>query len=121
VEVGDELAGEVHLHALRVLRAGGDGGLQRVDVVREEVRQERPPGPHHVVRDGHDLPEDLVGSLVDADVVPERLRHLLDAVEADEERGRHDALGGESVAPHQLTADEEVEELVGAAELDVGL
>ena len=34
---------------------------------------------------------------------------------------RHDALRGQAVAPHQLAADEEVEELVGAAELDVGL
>ena len=69
------------------------------------------------------------GRLVDADVVVGALRHLLaddlavlDArVGALEERRRHHDLRLDAVARHEVAADEQVEELVGAAELDVAL
>jgi uncharacterized membrane protein YccC len=56
----------------------------------------------------------------DPDALP-RLRHLLDAVGADEQRHRHHDLRLESLFAHQVAADEEVEELIGSPELDVGL
>ena len=66
------------------------------------------------------LPKISFGGLGDADVVVERLRHLVDAVEAFEQRQRQDALRLLAVMPLQLAADQQVELLVGAAQLDVG-
>ena len=84
-------------------------------------RQQLVVAPHQLVGDRHQLAEHLVRRLGDADVVVERLRHLVDAVEPFEQRQRQDALRLLAVVPLQLAADQEVELLVGAAELDVGL
>ncbi len=54
------------------------------------------------------------------DVVPHRRAHLL-AVPRDEERRREHDLRLEAVGLHHLAPGEQVVELVGAAELDVGL
>ncbi len=68
----------------------------------------------------HELAVDVLGPLVDADVVPETLGHLLDAVEPFQDgHGQRDlrllAHGPLEIAPHQ-----EIEGLVGAAQLHVG-
>src|SRR5688572_6076388 len=76
--------------------------------------------PHQFVGDRHQLPENLVRRLGYADVVAERLRHLLLAVQAFEKRHRQDALRLLAVLLLQLATDQEVELLVSAAELDVG-
>ena len=69
----------------------------------------------------HQLAELLPRRLGDPHVVAERLRHLVDAVEAlEQRRGEHD-LGLLAVLLLEVAAHEVVEELVGAAELDVGL
>ena len=67
------------------------------------------------------LPNISLRRLGDADVVAERLRHLVDAVQPLEQRHREDALRLLAVVLLQLAADQQVEFLVGAAELDVGL
>ena len=56
---------------------------------------------------------------MDADRVTERLGHLLHAVQADQERQRHDDLGLETLLAHQIATEKQVEELVRAAQLDV--
>ena len=48
------------------------------------------------------------------------LAHLIDAVQTDEQRHRDNALSFLVVLTLQLTADQEVETLVGAAEFDIG-
>ncbi len=67
------------------------------------------------------LPNICSGGLGDADVVAERLRHLVDAVEAFQQRHRQHHLRFLAVRFLQLPPDQQVELLVGAAELDVGL
>ena len=61
------------------------------------------------------------GGVGDADLVAERLAHLLLAVEPGEDRHRHHDLRRLAVAGLDLAAEHQVEELVGAADLDVGL
>ena len=85
-----------------------------------DVGEQQVVPPHQLVADRHELAEHLVGRLGDADVVAEALRHLLDAVQPLEQRRRHDHLRLEPVARHDVAADVEVEQLIGAAELDVG-
>ena len=54
------------------------------------------------------------------DVVAQRLAHLLDAVGADQQRHGEHGLRRLAARALQLAADQVVERLVGAAELDVG-
>jgi hypothetical protein len=60
----------------------------------------------------------LVG---DADVVAERLGHLALSVDPDEDRHRQDRLLGLAVGALDVAPEQQVELLVGAAELDVGV
>ena len=88
---------------------------------RRRAQQQVVPARHRGVGDRERLAVHLVRRVGDADVVAERLRHLLDAVGADQQRhGQHHllrlAVGGLDRAAHQ-----QVEGLVGAAELDVGV
>ncbi len=57
----------------------------------------------------------------DADVVAERLAHLLLPVEADEQRNRRANLRQLAVLALVLPPQQQIEELIAAAELDVGL
>ena len=52
--------------------------------------------------------------------LPERLGHLLDAVGARQDRQRQDHLLGLAVGALDVAPEQQVERLVGAAELDVG-
>ena len=63
----------------------------------------------------------LVGVFRDADVVAEGLGHLVDAIEALEQRHRHHDLRLLAVGLLQRAPDQQVELLVGAAELHVRL
>ena len=94
--------------------------LHLVDFFRRPRGRVREVHREQLVGDAHDLAELLAGRLVDPDVVAERLRHLLLAVEADEQRRREHDLRLLAGALLQMAAHDEVEELVGAAELDVG-
>ena len=67
------------------------------------------------------LPNCSPGGLGDAHEVAERLRHLVDAVEALEQRRGEHALRLLALLFLEGAAHEVVEQLVGAAQLDVGL
>ena len=66
------------------------------------------------------LPELVLRRLVDSDVVALGLRHLVHPVRADEQLERHHGLWLEAVRRHDVPTHEEVVELVGPADLDVG-
>ena len=122
VEVGDQPAGELLLDGLGVqLARPRPGACGCVELGRRDVGEQQVPVPHQGVGDRHRLAVDLARRILDRDRVAEALRHLLDAVGADEERhGEHD-LRLHALFLHQVAADEQVEDLVVAAELDVGL
>ncbi len=120
MEAGDDLLRQHHLRVARI--AAGCALVPQPRDFRERAeRQQLEIAPHQLVGDRHQLAEHLVGRLGDADVVVERLRHLVDAVQPFEQRQRQDALRLLTVVALQLAADEQVEFLVGAAQLDVGL
>ena len=91
--------------------AGGRVGL---------LGDEPPPVGEHLVGDPHRPAEHLLRRRGQRDVVADRRAHLL-AVPRKQERGRQHDLRLEAVLRHHLAAGEQVVELVGAAELDVGL
>ncbi len=76
---------------------------------------------HEFVRDAHEFSEHGGRGLGDADIVIEALGHLVDAVESLEEGHQHDDLLGLPFFTLEVSADEDVEELVGPAEFDIGL
>ncbi|ABA51107.1 hypothetical protein BURPS1710b_3413 [Burkholderia pseudomallei 1710b] len=120
METRDDLLREHHLEVARVAPAFGLAAEPR-DLVEAAERQQLEVAPHQHVRDAHQLAEHVGRLLADADVVALRFRHLLDAVEAFEQRHRQDALLLLAVLLLQLAADEQVEFLVGAAELEIGV
>ena len=90
------------------------------DLRRRHVSQELIVPVHQRVTDGHDLAEDFLGRLSDADIVVQRLAHLLNAVEPLQERHRHDDLRFLLKLPLDVAADQQVEFLVCSPELHVG-
>ena len=105
--------------ASRGLRPAAVSRAARRSRPRTAIAQQIEVLPHQLVADRHQFGEHVVGGVGDGDVVALRLRHLLDAVEAFEQRHRHDALRLLAVLGLQRAADEQVEFLVGAAELEV--
>ena len=85
------------------------------------VGQEVDPARQQGVGDRHGLAVHLLGRLGNADRVVERLGHLLAAIGPLEQReGQHD-LGRLPVGALDLAGEQQVEGLIGAADLDVGL
>jgi hypothetical protein len=76
---------------------------------------------HEFVGDAHEFAEHGHRWLGDANVVVEALGHLVDAIESLEEGHEHDDLFGLPFLPLEISADEDVEQLICAAEFDVGL
>ncbi|MCY1227975.1 hypothetical protein D9M72_402680 [compost metagenome] len=118
VEARHDLLRQQHLAVARIA-ARRDFLLHQVDLGQRAERQQRVVLPHQVVRDAHQLAEHLVGRLGHADVVALGLGHLLDAVQAHQQRHGQDALRLLAVFLLQLAPDQQVELLVGAAELQV--
>ncbi len=109
VVAGGEAGGELFfgLHGVAV---GGEGFAEEEEVV----------AGHEGVGDAHGFAEDFLGGLAESDVVAVAFGHFFDAVEAFEEGDGDGDLGGLTGVFLEVAADEEVEELVGAAEFDVG-
>ena len=95
--------------------------LHALDFGDLHVGQQFVVPPHHVVRDGHQLAVHFERRLFDSDCVAVRLRHLLHTIESFEDRHCQDDLRFLSVGALQFAADEKIELLVGATELDIGL
>lgn len=121
VEVAGDGVGEVLLRLHGMEFAGGDVGLKLSDCGCGEVGEEGVVLGHEFVGDGHEFAVHLGGGLVDADGVVEGFGHFLDAVEAFEDGGHEDDLGGLAEVALEVAAAHEVELLVGAAEFHVGL
>ena len=99
--------------------AARDLRAHRGDLRQAAIGQQLVIAEHQIVADLHDLAEHHLRRFGDADVIAQRLRHLLLAVEAFENRhGGHDLLRLAVVllhfAPHQ-----QIEFLVRAAHFDV--
>ena len=110
--------------ALELVGVGGtvgQGGVDLVDLGRGERAGQTIVLADHLVGDGHGLAEHILGSIGQADVVAVGLGHLAHAVGALEQRHGERDLRLHAHLLHELTAGKQVEELVGAAHLHVGL
>ena len=76
---------------------------------------------HQFVRDAHQFAEHVVRRIRHANVVVQALAHLLDAVQSLQDGQNKDDLLWLSLVLLQLAPDENVEELIGPAEFDIGL
>ena len=121
VVVVDDDAGKPALEGVGVAGAGGQVGLDGVDLMHVDARGETVVAHDEVVGDGHDLAEHVVGRVGEAHVVAVGLAHLAHAVGALEQRHAQGNLGLHAHLLHELTAGEQVEELVTAAHLHVGV
>ena len=101
---------------VRISRASRVEGGDLVGVVGGEQAE---VGHDHLVGDAHDLAVDVARVFGDADVVAQRLAHALDAVGAGQNADGHDGLRLLTEVLLQVAAHEEVELLLGAAQLDV--
>src|SRR5262249_35454829 len=95
--------------------------LEPGDLVLRAEGEQLVIAPHQLVGDRHELAEHLARRLGNADIVVQRLRHLVDAVEAFEQWQRQNALRLLAVMALQLAAHQQIELLIGAPELDVRL
>ena len=112
VEALDERAREglLGLHRMLGLHRGEVGLGEQLVILQ-----------HQLVGDAHRLAEHVVGRVIEADRVAVGLRHLLLAVEADEERDGQRHLRLLTRVRLHLAAHQQVGQLVVAAELHVGL
>ena len=94
--------------------------VDRVGLVDRDGGGESEVLDHERVGDRHDLPEHVVRCVGQADVVAVALAHLLGTVGPLQQRQGQTDLGLHAELLHEFSAGEQVEELVGAAELDIG-
>ena len=116
-----DLARQPPLYVLGIRAAPASFLHQRIDLLRRDVRAELEVGRHHLVRDRHQFAVHRIGRFGDADVVSERLAHLLDAVQADEKRHEESDLRVLTFFALQITPGEDVQRLILPPHLHVGL
>src|SRR5262245_14123552 len=86
---------------------------------RRRGAQELEISHHQRIGNGHDLSVHFRGRVGNADRVTERFAHLLNAVDTLEKRHRQYDLRLLPTAALNLAADNQIELLIGASELDV--
>src|SRR5471032_1917133 len=120
METRDDLLPQQHLEIARVPTTLGFAFEPR-NLFDTSKRQQLEVAPHERVRDAHQLAEHVGRLLANADVVVLRLRHLLDAVQPFQQRHGQDALLLLAVLLLQFAANQQIELLVRAAELEIGV
>ena len=93
--------------------------LHGMDRRQRLAEQQQVVARHQLVADAHQLAEHLARRLAHAHVVSEALRHLLHAVQPLQQREQEDDLLLLALLPLEIAPDEDVEELVGPAQLDI--
>ena len=96
-----------------------DAPLHLGDVLCPLVRQQLPVLPHQLVRNLHYFPEHLLRRLGDPDVVPQRLRHLVHAIDAFEKGCRAHDLRRLPEIPLEFPSHQQIEFLIRPAQLDI--
>ena len=116
-----QVAAQSTLELIGIGRAVGQSSVDLVDLGRGERTGQTIVLANHLVGDGHGLAEHILGGVGQADVVAIGLGHLTNAIGALEQRHGERDLGLHTHLLHELATSEQVEELVGAAHLHVGL
>src|SRR6267142_1561028 len=103
-----------------IARLRGLHPMEASDLVLRHASHQLEVAEHQRVRDRHQLAVHVGRRLGDPHVVAEALRHLLHAVQAFEDRHGECDLRLLAMRALEITAHEQVERLVGAAQLHVG-
>ena len=117
---GHNLAGESALGLVGVGLACRKRALHLVHLVDGQRRGQAVVARHQRVGNTHDLAEHLGRRICQPDVVAIGLAHLARAVGALQQRQRERDLRLHALFLHQLAAGQQIEQLVVAAQLDVG-
>ena len=118
MKAGGDFFGQHDLGVARVATAL-NLGLQSRDGLQALEAEQGEPAPHQGVADRQDLGKHGVGVFGDADVVVFAFGHFVHAVQAFQQGHGQDALRLLAVLLLQMAAHEQVEFLVGAAQLQV--
>ncbi|KPX14621.1 Adenosylhomocysteinase [Pseudomonas syringae pv. delphinii] len=94
---------------------------QPVDLFHRAEAQQFEVAPHQRIRDRHQLAVHDARRLLNADIVAERLGHLLDAIQTFQQWHGQDALRLLPIGALKLTPHQQIEFLIGAAQFDVSL
>ena len=121
MELGHQFIRQLLLQIHRIDRIFLQAAFYVLELGVGDIRQALEIGHHEVVGKGHSLAVHIAGRLVDANVVPEALAHLLHAVGAGQQRHQEALLRALAHLLLEIPPDQQVEPLVGAPELDVGL
>src|SRR5471032_728396 len=90
-----------------------------IDLIHGKEAEQLKVAPHQRIRNGNQLAVHDARRFLDADVVAQGLGHLLHAVQTFEQRHGQNALRLLTITTLQLTPHQQVEFLVGPAQLDI--
>ena len=122
METGRDLQGQHLFGPFGMQPAAFDLPFHLGDLFQGAGAEQLVVAPHQFVGDRHQLGVDLFGRLGDADIVAQTLGHLLHPVEPFQDRHhQHRLLFAHVVGPLQMASHQEVELLIGPAQLDVTL
>ncbi len=117
----DDFAGELHLDIARVQAAICQPGFQLLDLRRSPARHQAEEFPHGFIGHAHHLSVHVLGGGEQRDMVAQRLAHLHLAIGAGQDIQDDADIGLLTQEGHQLAGGgDDIEELVGAADLDIG-
>ncbi len=118
---GDDLSGQGHLGIHRMDRSALDLGHTRGHFGRLPARHQAEECRHGAIRHAHHFAIHVLRRRVEGNVVALRLAHLEDPVGARQDPHDHADVRQHTEGLHQFAAGgDDVEELIGAADLDVG-
>ena len=112
---------QVALAAVRMNLVGSQALFDSIDLIDRHGRSQTVVLHHQFIGNRHYLAEHIIRSIGKADVVAVALGHLLNAIGALQQRKRQAHLGLHAHLFHKLTASKQVEQLVGAAQLNICL
>ncbi|EXF46863.1 hypothetical protein BAY1663_00587 [Pseudomonas sp. BAY1663] len=120
MEARNDFFSQLDLDITRI-RTMCDVNTKCIDLLDGAEAEQLEVAPHQRIGYRHQLAIHDTRRLLDADVVAEGLGHLLDTIKAFKKRHRNHALRFLPVRSLQLTPHQQVELLIGATKLDIGL
>src|SRR5471032_421400 len=118
METRNDFLSQPDLDVTRI-RTGLNIGTECVDLIHGTEAEQFEVAPHQRIRNGNQLAVHDARRFLDADVVAQGLGHLLHAVQTFEQRHGQNALRLLTITTLQLTPHQQVEFLVGPAQLDI--
>ncbi len=120
MEARDDFLGQLDLDVTRI-GALLNVRLEPIDLVHAAEAEQFEVAPHQRIGDGYQLAVHHPGRFLDTDIVPERLGHLLDAIEPLQKRHGHHALRGLTIGTLQFPPHQQIELLIRTTQFYISL